>query len=61
KVNSLPIQSKKESNFSRYHSMGVLYDPLLDKRRRFLTQKFSHLLKTFSMIQEAALPPYIRP
>ncbi|KAK0070367.1 glutamate-rich protein 6-like isoform X7 [Biomphalaria pfeifferi] len=61
KVNSVPVQSKKESNFSHYHSMGVLYDPLVEKRRRFLTQKFSPLLKTFSMIQEAALPPYIRP
>ncbi|XP_059163226.1 uncharacterized protein LOC131946472 [Physella acuta] len=42
-------------------SMGVLYDPLEDKKRKFLNKRFKNMLDTFSMIREAPLGPYIRP
>ncbi|CAL1526977.1 unnamed protein product, partial [Lymnaea stagnalis] len=42
-------------------TLGVLYNPLVEKRRRFLNKKFKNILDTFSIIKSAPLPPYIRP
>ncbi|KAH9505128.1 hypothetical protein Btru_059635 [Bulinus truncatus] len=54
-------ECEKEDIFCLKNSMGILFDPLVERRRRFLNRKFKDLLDTFSMMHESGLPPYIRP
>ncbi|XP_012946762.1 uncharacterized protein LOC106014185 [Aplysia californica] len=58
----LTVEEGEEEKDQRVvRSMGVLYDPTVDRRKVYLGRKYKHLLDGFHKIQEAPSSPYIRP